>query len=110
LVLDPATGMRVEVGDLNGDGVTGSGGDNMDVFASAAYGPEDVAVADTMMTMWTNFAKTGDPSTPSFSWAPYTTANDSYVEMTSGVEQKTGLATAFDIPQAPTTGVNQGAP
>jgi para-nitrobenzyl esterase len=112
LVLDPATGKRVEIGDLNGDGVAGSAGDNMDVFASAGYGAADTAVANTVMTMWSNFAKTGDPGTDSFTWVPYTTANDSYVEITTSVEQKTGLGTAFEQPSTPTTGMpaNQGAP
>jgi para-nitrobenzyl esterase len=112
LVLDPATGARLEVGDLNGDGVTGSGGDNLDVVASAGYGPEDVAVSNTMMTLWSNFAKTGDPSTPEFSWMPYTTANDSYVEISTTLAQKTGLGMAFNLPAQMPGGTQerQGAP
>ena len=112
LVLDPAANMRLAVGDLNGDGVTGSQGDAKDVLASAAFGPEDSAVADTVMTLWSNFAKTGDPSTASFAWTPYTGANDSYVEIAASLTQKTGLLTAFSEAQtgAPPGTANQGAP
>jgi para-nitrobenzyl esterase len=112
LVIDPATNMRVAVGDLNGDGVSGTQGDVKDILASAGFGPEDTAVADTVMTHWTNFAKTGDPSTASFVWAPYTAASDTYAEITATVTQKTGLLTAFTEAQAaaPNGTANQGAP
>ncbi|MBI5258421.1 MAG: carboxylesterase family protein [Burkholderiales bacterium] len=95
LVMDPATGQRLAVGDLNGNGVTGTAGDAADVLASAGWGAADTAVADTMMTIWTNFAKTGNPSTAAFTWPAYTPANDTYVEIGTGLEKKTGLATAF---------------
>jgi para-nitrobenzyl esterase len=100
LVLDPATNMRLAVGDLNGDGTSGSQGDVKDVMASAAFGAEDMAVADTVMTLWTNFAKTGDPSTATFAWTPYTAMNDSYAEITSALTMKTGLMGAFSEVQA----------
>ncbi|HET58317.1 MAG TPA: hypothetical protein ENN35_07750, partial [Deltaproteobacteria bacterium] len=41
----------------------------------------DTEVADTMMTMWTNFAKTGDPG---FDWEPYTSAVKGYLEVSQG--------------------------
>ncbi|MBC7958196.1 MAG: carboxylesterase family protein [Cytophagales bacterium] len=95
LVLDPATGLSLVIGDLNGNGVTGSAGDAADVLASAAYGADDAAVAQTAMTMWTNFAKTGNPSTATFTWPPYTTANDTFVEINTGLTVRTGLATGW---------------
>jgi para-nitrobenzyl esterase len=112
LVIDPATKMRLAVADLDGDGVAGSQGDVKDVLASASFGPEDSAVADTVMTLWTNFAKTSDPSTATFAWPAYTTANDSYAEITASVTTKTGLLTAFSEAQTggPTGTANQGAP
>jgi para-nitrobenzyl esterase len=93
LVLDPVTGAKPAIGDLNGNGVTGSAGDTADIFASAEYGATDVAVADTTMTIWTNFAKTGNPSTSDLSWPIYTSANDAYVELGSTPMAKTGLST-----------------
>ena len=32
----------------------------------------DETLSDTVMQMWTNFARTGDPSVEGLSWAPYT--------------------------------------
>jgi para-nitrobenzyl esterase len=48
-----------------------------------------------MMTIWTNFAKTGNPSTTTFTWPAYTAANDTYAELGTTPAAKTGLATAF---------------
>lgn len=95
LVIDPATGAKLEVGDLNGNGVTGTAGDTADVFASAGYGAGDAAAADMAMTIWTNFAKTGIPQTSTFTWPEYTTANDTYVEITSTLTEKTGLSAGW---------------
>jgi para-nitrobenzyl esterase len=95
LVIDPATGANLAIGDLNGNGITGSAGDAADVLASAGYNADDAAVAQTMMTMWTNFARTGNPSTPAFTWTPYTTANDTYVEIDTTLTTRTGLATGW---------------
>lgn len=93
LVLTPQ-GTRPVIGDLNGNGVTGSQGDPADVFASMQYGATDVAVAEQTMTMWTNFAKTGNPSTDSLAWPSYTLGNDTFVEIGPGGEAtvETGLA------------------
>ncbi|MBP77281.1 MAG: hypothetical protein CMK85_12975, partial [Pseudomonadales bacterium] len=59
LVLDPATGSSLVIGDLNGNGVSGSRGDPADIMASAGFDATDEEVVDRMMTIWTNFAKTG---------------------------------------------------
>ncbi len=80
LVLTPQ-GQRPPIGDLNGNGVTGSQGDAADVYASMRYGAVDMAVAEETMLQWTNFAKTGNPSTDAISWTPYTLDNDALMEM-----------------------------
>jgi para-nitrobenzyl esterase len=96
LVLDPATGRRPVIGDLNSNGVSGSAGDAADVALSVQWGAEDAAMAQTTMQIWTNFAKTGDPSIPGVRWPAYTTENDAYVEIgPHAVTVKSGLATAF---------------
>jgi para-nitrobenzyl esterase len=96
-VIDPATGKSLVIGDLNGNGVTGSAGDMADIMASAGWRAEDDAVAQTTMTVWTNFAKTGNPSVGAFNWPPYTRANDTYVDFGRQLEVKTGLANAFPL-------------
>jgi para-nitrobenzyl esterase len=96
LVIDPATGKSLVIGDLNGNGVTGSAGDTADILASAGWSSEDAAVADTTLTLWSNFAKTGDPSIAGvLAWTPYTTANDIYLELGKTLELKTGLSSVF---------------
>ncbi len=96
LVLDPETGGRPEIGDLNGNEVTGTEGDAEDVAMSMQWGAEDAAMAQTIMTIWSNFAKTGDPSIAGTAWPAYTTENDAYVEIgPTGLTAKTGLDTAF---------------
>ncbi len=95
LVKDPATGANLAIGDLNGDGVTGSAGDQADILASGGWDHTDAAVANTIMTMWANFAKAGNPSTRDFVWPAYTPANDTYVEMGSVPVVQTGVSTVF---------------
>lgn len=89
-------GSRPPIGDLNDNGVSGSQGDAADVYASMAWGSKDAAIGEQMMLMWTNFAKTGDPSTESLEWPAYTLANDTFInigpETVTTVE--TGLADA----------------
>ncbi len=96
LVLTPE-GTKPLIGDLNGNGVTGTAGDAADVYASMQWGAGDVATAQNVMAAWSQFAKTGNPSTPAFNWPAYTLANDTYVEFgpapTTAV--RTGLAKAF---------------
>lgn len=96
LVLTPE-GKRPPIGDLNNNGVSGSQGDAADVFTSMQYGATDVAIADQTMTMWTNFAKTGNPSTAGFDWPAYTLANDTFVEIgpEGDATVETGLADAI---------------
>lgn len=96
LVLD-AGGKKPEIADLDMDGVTGTMGDDDDVLTSLAWSPQDAAITQTLMTVWTNFAKTTSPGTNELTWVPYTAANDTYVEFgpANNVAVKTGLATAF---------------
>ena len=96
LVLTPQ-GTRPVIGDINGNGTTGSQGDEADVLASMEYGADDDSVAELMMTLWTNFAKTGDPSTETLEWPPYTNANDTFVEIGPHTDAtvETGLAPAL---------------
>lgn len=98
LVLTPE-GTRPEIGDLNGNGVAGSAGDPQDIFLSLQYGAEDITVSELMMTMWTNFAKTGDPSPPSLQWPAYTEANDTYLEIRQDTEAsvETGVDAAMGL-------------
>lgn len=85
LVLTPE-GKRPEIGDLNGNGITGTEGDAADIFTSTQYGQDDAVISDLMVTMWTNFAKTGDPSPPSLRWPAYTEINETFVEIGPGTE------------------------
>jgi para-nitrobenzyl esterase len=96
LVIDPATNASLVIGDLNGDGRTGTAGDTADVLASAGFDALDTTVIDNTMTIWTNFAKTGNPSaTGLIDWPAYTTANDTYVELGAAPVVRTGLSTLF---------------
>jgi para-nitrobenzyl esterase len=96
LVIDPATNARLVVGDLNGNGVTGSAGDAADVLASAGFDALDKTVIESTMSIWTQFAKTGNPSVPGLvNWPAYTTANDTYVDLGASPVVKTGLSKVF---------------
>ena len=96
LVLTPE-GQRPVIGDLNGNGVSGSQGDAQDVFLSMEYGADDDQIADLTMTMWTNFAKTGNPSIEGFDWPVFTRENDTFVEIGPDAQSsvKTGLEAAM---------------
>lgn len=92
LVIDPATGDSLDIGDLNGNGVTGSQGDPVDIFASAGFDATDDQVIDRMLTIWTNFAKTGDPGIDGeIDYPLYNAATESYVEISADADVKAGL-------------------
>lgn len=96
LVIDPATGESLEIGDLNGNGVSGSAGDPADIFASAGFDETDEQVIDRMLTIWTNFAKTGNPDMAGVVDYPvYDAATQSYVEIGAEAQVKSGLADAL---------------
>jgi para-nitrobenzyl esterase len=91
LVIDPATGLSLPIGDLNGNGISGSAGDTEDIWISAGWDEADAAVTETAMTLWSNFARTGDPSIPGvLEWTPYTSENDLYLELGINPEMKVG--------------------
>ena len=93
LVLDPATGQPLVIGDLNGNGVSGSRGDPADIMASAGFDATDDEVIDRMMSIWTNFAKTGNPSiTDEVTYPAYQAETQQYVELNSGAEIGSNLA------------------
>lgn len=96
LVIDPATGRSLVIGDLNGNGVSGSAGDAADVFASAGFDATDDEVIDRMLTIWTNFAKTGNPSIPGeLEYPEYDAQSQQYVELSDIAEVKSGIANEF---------------
>ena len=95
LVIDPATGQSLRIGDLNGNGVSGSQGDPADIFTSAGFDATDDAVIERMMTMWTNFAKTGDPSIPGVEFPLYDSQSQRYVEMDAEATVKTDISSVF---------------
>ncbi|MBI5256580.1 MAG: carboxylesterase family protein [Burkholderiales bacterium] len=95
LVLTNA-GAKPPIADLNGNGVTGTAGDIADITTSMGWGTADTAMVDTVLTMWTNFAKTGNPSLAGLAWPAYTPANDTYMELGPVTPVvKTGMSTAY---------------
>ncbi len=73
-----------------------------DATALASYqlvpSTESITLTDNVMTVWTNFAKNGDPGVESvITWPEYTSTSDAYVEIGTGgaFTSKTGLSTAF---------------
>lgn len=97
LVIDPATGESLDIGDLNGNGVTGSEGDPADIFVSAGFDQADSEVIERMLTIWTNFAKTGDPGIPgTLEYPQYDAAAQQYVEIGAETEVKSGLSSVLD--------------
>ncbi|PRB84650.1 carboxylesterase/lipase family protein [Pseudomonas sp. MYb185] len=96
LVIDPATGQSLEIGDLNGNGISGSQGDPEDIFASAGFDETDDAVIERMMTMWSSFARTGDPSiADELEFPLYDAQAQRYVEMGAEAEVKTWISDVF---------------
>lgn len=56
-------------------------------------------LAETMMTMWANFAYTGDPSIPGVvQWTPYTSAEDNYLEINATSQtMQSGLDSELEL-------------
>ncbi|UAW97203.1 carboxylesterase family protein [Halopseudomonas nanhaiensis] len=98
LVIDPATGKSLQIGDLNGNGVSGSAGDPADIFASAGFDETDDEVIDRMLTIWTNFAKTGNPSVEGDIQYPiYNAQTQEYVDLSDTAEAKADIAAEFPV-------------
>ena len=85
LVLTPE-GEKPAFGDLNGNGLSGINGDAEDVFLSMQYGNNDKTMVEKTMTAWTNFAKTGNPSSDDFRWPAYSIESDVFVEFGPNTE------------------------
>ncbi|MBN1654720.1 MAG: carboxylesterase family protein [Deltaproteobacteria bacterium] len=89
-------GTKPVIDDLDGDGITGTDGDSDDVWTSVGWNSLDDEIMETVMTLWTDFAKTGNPSTTSFTWPLYEIDNEEYVRI--GPESTTvnsGLSAAL---------------
>ncbi|HKU43752.1 MAG TPA: carboxylesterase family protein [Polyangiales bacterium] len=60
---------------------------------------EDRMVAKNTMTIWKQFAKTGNPSVEGLvDWPAYTAENDAYLAIGAKLEAKTGVATSGKMP------------
>ena len=96
LVIDPATNKKLVIGDLNGNGITGSAGDTQDILASAGIDAVDLQAAQNSMAIWTRFARTGDPSVPGLvDWPAFTPASDAYVELGATPVIQSGFSSVF---------------
>jgi para-nitrobenzyl esterase len=62
-------------------------------------GEEDQTVANNTMKIWTQFAKTGDPSVDGLiDWPAYTADGDQYLDIGAELKVKSGVATAGIMP------------
>ncbi len=66
------------------------------IFESMQYGADDITIANLTMSMWANFARTGNPSTEGVTWPEYTLSNDTFLEIGPEAEAtvETGLEDA----------------
>jgi len=106
LVLDQTSGTPPTIPTITGD-------PNADILISTGYydpappmpSAESLTLTDNVMTIWTNFAKTGDPSTAGVvdHWPVYTTTSDAFVEIGAGgtFTPSTGIEAAFGTPAVP---------
>jgi len=63
----------------------------LDLFGAQAT-EADYALSKKMMTIWTNFAKTGNPNTDAIPhWEPFTRSNEAYMELGTEVSLKNNL-------------------
>ncbi|MBN1662123.1 MAG: carboxylesterase family protein [Deltaproteobacteria bacterium] len=91
-----------------GGGCTAPSPAEMEVYGTG-YDDKDPLVADYATSMWTRFAKTGNPSIPGvINWPSYTAANDTYLDIGNIAEDgdpllkvKTGVVAAYTPPPTP---------
>ncbi|MDM0090521.1 MULTISPECIES: carboxylesterase family protein [unclassified Variovorax] len=96
LVTDPATGSKLAIGDLNGNGVTGSAGDTEDILTSAGFDGVDAQAIENSLAIWTQFARSGSPSVAGLvDWPAYVPSTDIYVELGASPIVRSGLSTVF---------------
>ena len=63
----------------------------MDAF-NIDFTEEDIVLSNTMMDIWTNFAKTGNPSLPGrLVWPPFEITGQKYVSLGLVIEEKQNL-------------------
>lgn len=61
-------------------------GNFTDWFAGIRHNPMDLALSESIMSCWTNFARTGDPNGDGLhNWPAYTTDSEQYLELDSGM-------------------------
>jgi len=60
-------------------------------------GPEDWLLTETVMSIWAQFAKTGNPSLPDLKWSAFDTAagSDKYMDLATLPEVKAGYMGLF---------------
>jgi para-nitrobenzyl esterase len=64
------------------------GVDNFDID----FNEEDVTLSNNMIDIWTNFAKTGNPSLPGvFTWPPFNSTSQKYVSIGVVIKEKQNL-------------------
>ncbi|WP_181919240.1 carboxylesterase family protein [Alkalilimnicola ehrlichii] len=97
MVIDPATGELLEIKDADGNVIPSDEVTPDDIIASAGFDETDNIVIDRMLTIWTNFAKTGNPSIPGeLDYPLYESGPQMYVELSADAEVKDGrLADEF---------------
>jgi para-nitrobenzyl esterase len=62
-------------------------------------GAEDQTVANNAMKLWTQFARTGNPSVPGLvDWPAYAADNDKYLDIGAALTVKSGVATSAIAP------------
>jgi para-nitrobenzyl esterase len=62
--------------------------DNFDID----FNEEDVTLSNNMIDIWTNFAKTGNPSLPGvFTWPPFNSSSQKYVSIGVVIKEKQNL-------------------
>lgn len=70
-----------------------------EVMRDPMVGDTDKLVATHMMKLWTQFAKTGNPSVPGLiDWPAYTAETDQYLEIGAELKVKKGVATSGKAP------------
>jgi len=72
-------------------------------------GAEDQLVAANTMKIWSQFAKSGNPSVSGLiEWTPYTKENDAYLSIGAKLEMKTGVVASGKRPGLGDAGVPDG--
>lgn len=78
-------------------GLTGIPNANAGNYADNApgWGPVDESVAQDTMSLWAQFARTGNPSTPNIDWPAFTTENEEFLLIDYDMRAQGGVLTFF---------------